>query len=1058
MITVFPHETFDSLLAAVAHDRPQADQGPIPRTAVIPSLQFSDHLQRRIADVTGICMGYDFVMPQTFIHRIIAGARSHSESAWSKRSLTWRILPHVSAFERALGLQTDSPRDRFALAMQLADRIDQYGHFRPGMIRKWATGADWLPRSASRDDKAKEKWQRRLWEILSRETDELHPALALHHASKDGDLLQDLHRQFPGLLVIGTGAIDPLLVEVLGLLSTAGSEIQVHVILPTLAFLGELHRRGAMPDPDINPEELTSAANHSLLASMGRHSIGSFLLLGQLDEQYVNWPVSIEQTSGDGHSLLHSLQSDIRGFQTPQPVEIRGDDASIRVHACYGPRREMETVRDEVLRALVEIEGLRPEDIHVATVARDAYRPYISAVLQLWNPTRLPVRVTELAPSEGNAIAEGLLALLEVAKTAEFTAIDVIELLNLRCVQATLNITDDDLGLERIRGWITKSGLTRGLGDRSTPGSWIHACNRLVAGRWFGANHDIRYPDGSFALPLADDLDGGAELRDQFLVWFVELMEAMRLWGHPATASTWAGRLLSAANSLLGGESGAMLDLQPHLEFLASLSCNENVDAATVGDWLAQDTAQHGKRSAAWGGVLCGRLKQLQNIPCRVLILAGMQDGEFPSRSIEPPWDLLRCDPRTWDRNARVEDRQQFLDALLTPTDRLIITASTRNPRTLKERPFSSCVDELLRVLVRMGCPRTDVVVNHPLQPFSPAYFTGERKEMSSFDQSSASIATAVRKPYPLEGIPFWSGRPSGKQARGEAASLAAEDLVRFWRDPAAAFIRAHDVRLPRSEDENQGLDRLPLELAALDRWKLQNFILGEMLRDDSDLQRSKAEALGQRLLPSGRLGDEYWASLCDETRELGRKILEHRGDHSLVTAVAGKPPLTVTSQVILSKDGRHLLVWRPGEFKSAKHYIGPWINAVVSGASGLELPSLIFSTDGTHSLHEAIARDQALSMLSSLIKGFREGHSQPLCYLPRLSHQYGKLLQTGGDGPGLLEQAAAKDASSWNPQQGESEEFRLAWRDKKALEDWNSWRDWTDKIAVPLAAWGDFR
>ncbi|MBE2179098.1 MAG: exodeoxyribonuclease V subunit gamma [Chthoniobacterales bacterium] len=1058
MITVFPHETFDSLLAAVAQDRPQADQGPIPRIAVIPSLQFSDHLQRRIADVTGICMGYDFVMPQTFIHRIIAGTRGHSESAWSKRSLTWRILPHVSTFERALGLETDSPRDRFALSMQLADRIDQYGHFRPDMVRKWATGADWLPRSASGEDKAKEKWQKRLWAILARETDELHPALALHNASQDGDLLQDLRRQFPNLMVIGTGSIDPLLVEVLGLLSTAGSEIQVHVILPTLAFLGDLHRRRAMPESNIFAEEFTPVVVHSLLASMGRHSIGSFLLLGQLDEQYANWPAFIERISGDGSSLLHSLQSDIRGLQTPRPVRTRGDDSSIRVHACYGPRREMETVRDEVLRALVEIDGLRPEDIHIATVSHDAYRPYISAVLQLWDQTRLPVRVTELAPSEGNAITEGLLALLEVARKGVFTAIDVIELLNLRCVQAALNISDEDLGIERIRRWITDSGLTRGLGERDTPGSWMHARNRLVAGSWFGTNHDARYPDGAFVLPLADDLDGGAELRDQFLEWFAKLQEAMCLWSHPATPSAWAERLLSAAQSLLGGESDAMLGLRPNLEFLAGLSCSENIDAATAGDWLAQDTGQRGRRSAPWGGVLCGRLKQLQNIPCRVLIITGMQDGEFPSRSIEPPWDLLRCDPRSWDRNARVDDRQQFLDAVLTPTDRLVITASTRNPRTLKERPFSSCVDELLRVLARMGCPRTDVVVSHPLQPFSSEYFTGERKELSSFDQNSASIATAVRKPDPLEGIPFWSDHPSGEQEHEEPESLDAVDLVRFWKDPAAAFIRAHDVRLPHSEDDNQGLDRLPLELEALDRWKLQNFILGEMLRDDSDLDRSKAEALGQRLLPSGHLGDEHWARLCDETRALGRMILEHRGNHSFVAVIAGQPPLTVTSHVILSKDGRHLLVWRPGDFKSAKHYIGPWINAVVSGAAGLELPSLIFSTDGTHSLHDAIPRDQALSMLSSLIAGFREGHSKPLCYLPSLSHQYGKLLPTGEDDPGLLRQAAEKDASSWNPQQGESAEYQLAWRDKNALEDWKSWRDWTYKFAIPLATWGNFR
>lgn len=1052
MITVVPHETFGSLLESVAGHRPRVDAGPVPRTVIIPSLQFGDHLQRCLADRTGICMGHDFVMPQTFIHRTMAGARGRDESAWSKRAMIWRILPHVAGFERSLGLETDSSRDRFALAMQLADRLDQYGHFRPGMIRRWNAGGVWLPANASDDDKAEENWQRELWELLARETEELHPALYLQRAGEDGDLLRDLRRRFPDLLVIGTGSVDPLLVEVLGLLAEAGSEIRVDVILPTMAFLGDLRRRGEVPDGGIPAEEIHPAAEHTLLASMGRHAIGSFLLLGQLDEQYANWPVSLDHETGDRSCLLHSLQSDMRGFRTPQAVQLRDDDASIRVHACYGPRREMETVRDEVLRALVEIDGLRPEEIHIATVSHDAYRPYISAVLQLWDQTRLPVRVTELAPSEGNAIMEGLLALLETAKAGLFTAVDVIELLNLRGVQAALGVTDGELGLEQARRWISDSGFTRGFGGRDIPGSWLHARNRLVAGRWFGMNRDARYPDGTFVLPLADDLDGLAALRDRFLAWLEELSEAMRLWGQAATAPVWAKRLFSAAHSFLGGESDALLELQPHLEFLASQTCRETVDAATMGDWLLHDSGQTGKRSSPWGGVLCGRLKQLQNIPCRVLILTGMQDGEFPARSREPSWDLLRCNPRAWDRNARVDDRQQFLDAILTPTDRLVITASTRNPRTLKERPFSSCVDELLRVLAQMGRPRAEVVVNHPLQPFSPAYFTDDHRKLSSFDHASARIATAIRRPDPAEGMPFWNDEPRGDRTLPETTILDASDLTRFWRDPAKAFIKARDVRLPRSEDENKGLDRRPLELDALTRWQLRNLILRETLEGRGDLDRLKAEALGQRLLPSGSLGDEYWARVCEGVCKLGREILEQKGDSELVTVIAGVPPLTTTSRVTLSKDGSHLLFWTPGKLAHPEHYIGPWIRAVIAGAAGWEHPSILFAGDGSRSLHEAIPRDQALAILSTLIAGFREGRRKPLCYQPRISHKCRKHLQSGVDGPEFFAQAAGSPLSE------ASKEFLLAWRDRNPLEDWESWQKWAGSVAIPLAAWGGFR
>lgn len=1060
MISIFPHETFGSLLDAVARIRPSTAEGPVPHPVVIPSLQFSDHLQRCLADRSGICMGFDFVMPSTFVHRVMHFRETRADSAWSKRRLVWRILPFVPEFEHTLGLEAANPRDRLALAGQVADRFDQYGHFRPDMIRRWAAG------QAAPGDPATEEWQRALWTKLRQTTDEPHPAELMEGAKADTDFLRELARRHPRVHVLGTGALDPLLVEVLGLMDTAGCTVEAHVILPTLGFLGDLRRQGALPVPDTAPEELEAAGAHPLLPVMGRHAVGSFLLLGRLDENYHRWPVDTGPTAAGQGPVLHRLQADIRALRAPRPSAPAPDDGSIRIHACYGPRREMETVRDEILRALREIDGLQPGDIHIVSTSLDDYRPFISAVLQQGGRAQaagLPVRMTETTPADGNPVIEALLALLGVASRERFSASELIELLQLRGVQSALEIEDGSPAADRLRTWIEESGLTHGLGDHAAAGTWTHARDRLVAGRWLDRDPSARYPDGSFVLALADDLGGASELRSRFVAWHALLEQSLTTWREPATPREWSERLLAASTALLGGDGTTMLEVQPHLEFLAEVDCAERLGAAAVLDWLSGDAGGGGRRTSPWGGILCGRIKQLQNLPCRVLIMTGLQDGAFPARGGEPPWDLLRHDPKAWDRNPRVDDRQQFLDALLTPTDRLVITASTLNPRSLKEAPFSSCVDELLRVLGAMGATREQLVVRHPLQPFSTVYFTGDAKIPRSFDSAGADVAKTLRQAPRREGLPFWSGRARPSDEMDEAEELDAESLTRFWKDPASAFVNACEVRLPHASTDDEDLDRLPLEPNSLQRWNLKEAVVRELLSDSPDLDRLRAEATGRRLLPSGALGEKLWRRISDEVGALGSAIRAGLGETLTIETAAGSPAARITARLGLTKDASHLLVWRTGNLKTPDQFLGPWIQAVIAAAAGESLPSRIIMEDGSSVVKDAIPREEAADMLEDLLTGFRRGQREPLCYAPRLSHEYLKLAAKGSPHTeSTLAEAAAKcgwtgDIPPYMKTDRPKPPALLAWRDRDPLADVDSWRRWMERIARPLAAWGDF-
>ena len=78
----------------------------------------------------------------------------------------------------------------------------------------------------------------------------------------------------------------------------------------------------------------------------------------------------------------------------------------------------------------------------------------------------------------------------------------------------------------------------------------------------------------------------------------------------------------------------------------------------------------------------------MRSVPHRVVCLLGLDDGEFPRKSVRDGDDLVLHDPHVGDRDSRTEDRQMLLDALMAATDRLIVTTRARtSARTRRVRP-----------------------------------------------------------------------------------------------------------------------------------------------------------------------------------------------------------------------------------------------------------------------------------------------------------------------------------------------------------------------------------
>ena len=105
---------------------------------------------------------------------------------------------------------------------------------------------------------------------------------------------------------------------------------------------------------------------------------------------------------------------------------------------------------------------------------------------------------------------------------------------------------------------------------------------------------------------------------------------------------------------------------------------------------LLEEQLDRARLNAAFlsGGITFCEHVPMRAIPFRVVCLLGMDDESFPRSSARASFDLMQ-NPRLGDRNLRDDDRQLFLEALLSARDALLVTYVGQSAQDDSVRPAS---------------------------------------------------------------------------------------------------------------------------------------------------------------------------------------------------------------------------------------------------------------------------------------------------------------------------------------------------------------------------------
>jgi exodeoxyribonuclease V gamma subunit len=570
-------------------------------------------------------------------------------------------------------------------------------------------------------------------------------------------------------------------------------------------------------------------------------------------------------------------------------------------------------------------------------------------------PPDLRVRLADRSVRQTNPVLGVVARLIELAEE-RLTASQVLDLADREPVRRRFRLDDDDLA--RMEEWVAASGVRWGLDaehrepfklDKLAANTWRAGLDRVLVGVTMTENEQRLFEN---VLPL-DDVDSGAiELAGRFAEFVDRVHAALDALSEPKTIDAWAAAISEAADALTAtterdtwqrAEVDRLLDDVVAEATIAGTVHPSPLALPEVRALLAERLQGRPTRANFRTGhlTIC-TLMPMRSVPHRVVCLLGLDDGAFPRNAPRDGDDLMLADPHVGDRDARTEDRQLLLDALLAATDRLIITYTGNDERTNAPQAPAVPVGELLDMVDRTvridgGDARERVVIRHPLQPFDPKHFTdGEllTGRPWSFDRVMLAGARALSAERSEPG-PFLAG-PLPDAA---AALVEVEDLVRFLQHPVRAFLRQRlGVSLRDFSDEVA--DALPVELDGLEQWDIGQRLLDAQLAG-SDLDTAVAAELARGTLPPGKLA----GPVIDRVRP----IVEAVAGHAEALLAGAAEPGSVDVKVVLD-DGRTLSGTVPGvrgdllrmvtySRVSAKHRLAMWVRWLALTAAHPERP-----------------------------------------------------------------------------------------------------------------------
>jgi exodeoxyribonuclease V gamma subunit len=1045
MLTVFQSNRLEILADRLAG---LMRSNPLPplesETIVVQSEGLARWMKLALAERLGVAASVRFPFPASYVWELVARVVPDvpRESPLAPEVLRWRVAaaltrvagnPRFAEIARYLG--DGDPLKGHQLAERLTTLLDRYLVYRPDWI------AAWMARH-TKDLGGSEAWQAALWREIAAglpaaaQTDprERFVSAIRGSAAARAALPSRIH-------LFAVEALPPPHLELFRRIGEY-RDVRFWIVNPCQEYwpLIDAPRRVARARVDAGREAGHRESGNRLLASLGLHGRALIDAVvadpGGAEGEYVD-PAEGRRT------LLAVLQSDVlalreRGDEGVPLLERSASDRSLAVHLCHSAMREIEVLHDQLLDRLARDPTLRPADVLVLIPDIAAYAPLIDAVFGTApEDRRIPYAIADRPRAADAPVLRAFRALLGIAD-GRLEAEQVLALLEFPALARRFEIGAGDL--PTLRTWVRQAGIRWGV-DATTrerlglpparAHSWRAGIERLFLG-YAMAGDGAQLFAGT--LPV-DGVEGGDAALAARLSRFTEsvfaLDEALRAERSPRGWSDLVAATLERFVAPDEDEATDIFAIRSAAEGMArdaeAAGFERDVPLAVIRAHLDAVLGASAPTSAFLaGGVTFAALGPSRPIPARIVCLVGMNDRSFPRDEHPPGFDLTVRHARRGDRSRRQEDRYAFLQAILAARDTLLVSYTGRSVRDNQQVPPSPLVAELLEVARRAFVPdrraaaMRDLVIEHPLQPFSRRY-GGPDARLFTY---AGEYAQRIPPPAP----PRFAGRIL-PDAEAPPVILSIEALARFLANPARHFFeRRFGLRLDASEGPLEGNE--PFALTQLAGWEADQraFQLrraGRGPEEVSDVLRAAG------MLPDGAAGDvalaERLADIAPILAAIDATVFMAPVETELDLAHSTHPMRLAVKLDGLTPQGR--VAWRVGRLRAVDR-LSAWLVHLALAAvapEGVRPHTRLLTSD------EAVqfgAPDDPSARLAALVALYEHGSNEPVPFFPETALAYAAAL-AGGE-----EAARRRAGTKWQEERERNPYFKLAFGDADPIDD----------------------
>ncbi len=829
-------------------------------------------------------------------------------------------------------------------AARLAGMFNKYSSRRTAMLRSWALGEPSLmpvglqagaevsvPELAPID-----VWQYQAWRFVFERIGQIHPRM-------DASMLQRDARNLRHLLVFGFETLDHDTIQLLQHLGEV-ADVSVMLVSPSAILLRETKpvvnpSTGVKAPPtrrqgETCPTQLKATLNLPFHWYRGvRETLGLLALNGIEPTKHEVQPSTPTNTLLRLQSVVQTgVRADGVGPSSAKDKRLASDQ-SITLHLCHGKARQAEVAADAVIAALQDrdVPNLQFHEIAIVTpdVATMAphlqaafgktvtleFEPEVAAELSATalssedyenlRKVQLPVVVADRSIGELNDGAQFFVDLLSliggrVDKGSFFDLVQQPEFAQLR-----------GFGVEQFDRWwlmteragqrwaidnqhrtsalgVSDTAVTSAVHVLSDKHTWLDTARRVLLGAI--ATRDTKVPS-PLHVPI-EDVDA-EELRDvlDLLDLIDSVSDAVREVSSERSLSDWAQVLGRHFRRLCGSELKFVRVPLAEIEDLRriGMQCDLPVSFDDVRRYLlGRFSVVPDSSYRRDGRILVTNMSSQHLVQRRVICVVGLDDSSLPAGAMDGN-DLTGRQMIEGDADPRHDLRRQVLDAIMSASDRVILTCDGRSSKNNQVIDLITPLEELLEYADAIGAPIPKR--EHPRHRLSVKNFLHARDSAGSevgvdenmpwsFDATARDIVASSRTDEKFEVV-----RPVALPV-DMAAPLRLSELKTMLTYPLSIFLEQQLKIYKQWDDEPTDYGTIPLQLER-DTFAL---MLRELLqaagRTDEDLA---SEWRRRALLPLTSAAEESALKSIRDARGsisslLARRLEKKDDDQALPT------------------------------------------------------------------------------------------------------------------------------------------------------------------------------